>query len=456
MKHLFSRRQWLAAAAGSQAARGASRRRPNFVIILADDLGYGDVGVYGATGFRTPNLDGMAGEGVRFGSFYTAAPVCTPTRAALLTGCHPVRLGLGHRVLFPYSTTGLNPDEITIAEILRRQGYATACVGKWHLGHHRKFLPTRQGFDSYFGIPYSNDMGNFEYRQQNFTSPPLPLLRNEEPVVAGPDQRYLTRRYTDESVDWIRRHRERPFFLYLAHHMPHVPIAASEEFRGKSAHGLYGDVIEELDWSVGQVLGALKRLGVDGNTFVVFTSDNGAVVWEGEQRGYRSGSCGPFRGQKGTTWEGGMRVPCIARWPGKIPAGRTCDHPATVMDLLPTMARLAGTHEPRDRIIDGRDIWPLLASKPGATSPHEVIFFYRDERLEAVRSGRWKLHFAKEQAFDPPRLFDLEADRGESRDVAAEHPDVVRRLEKLAEALREDLGDASRNRTGRNVRPVGH
>jgi arylsulfatase A len=453
---MITRRQFLSSATAASVLRAASaaRRSPNFVILFADDQGYGDVGAFGATGYQTPNLDRMAREGMKFTSFYVAAPVCTPSRAALMTGCHPMRVGLDHRVLFPYSKTGLNPDEITIAEVLKTQGYSTACIGKWHLGHHPKFLPTRQGFDYYFGIPYSNDMGDHYYQQQHFKAPPLPLMRNEELIEQSPDQRYLTRRYTDEAVRFITKNKDRLFFLYLPHNMPHRPIAASEKFKGKTAYGLYGDVVEEIDWSAGQVLSTIKKLGLDNDTLVVFTSDNGPVIWEGLKFGYRSGSAGPLRGNKNTTWEGGMREPCIMRWPGKIPSGAVCDELTSTMDMLPTLAKLAGTQAPTDRIIDGKDIWPLMSGKPGAKSPHKAFYYYRDERLQAVRSGRWKLHVYRPEG-GAPLLYDLETDLGETTNVAGQHPDVVKRLQALAEEAREDLGDAVFKRQGKNVRPVG-
>lgn len=461
---MITRRQLLAGAAAYPFGAGAreNQRQPNLIIIFTDDQGYGDLGAYGAEGFRTPNLDRMAQEGVRFTSFYVAAGVCTPSRAALLTGCHPMRVGLGHRVLFPYSTTGLNPDEVTIAEILRGRGYATGCIGKWHLGHHQKFLPTRQGFDYYLGVPYSNDMGGVEYRQQNFKAPPLPLLRNEELIEESPDQRYLTMRYTEDALHFLANNKDRPFFLYLPHNMPHLPLAASGKFQGKTAHGLYGDVIEEIDWSVGQILARLQKLGLDENTLVMFTSDNGPVIRPGAAGGRRGGSAGPLRGSKNTTWEGGMRVPCIMRWPGRIPKGRVCGEMVTAMDILPTFTKLAGAGPPTDRIIDGKDIRPLIFGEPGAKSPHEAFYYYRDERLQAVRSGRWKLHvYRPEWETDEaerragPLLFDLEADIGETANMASKHPEVVKRLEALAERAREDLGDAATNRKGKNVRPVG-
>ena len=483
----------LAGATAQDAERaGAAVRdaeRPNVVLIFTDDQGYGDVGAYGATGYTTPNLDAMADEGIRFTDFYVAAPVCTPSRAALMTGSYPKRVGLAYRVLFPFSNTGLNPEEVTIAEILKTRGYATAAVGKWHLGHHDTFLPTRQGFDTYLGIPYSNDMGNNRYGQSewaraqgadsSFVSPPTPLMRNEQILESGPDQTQLTRRYTDEAVRFIEDHSEEPFFLYVAHSMPHVPIAASEAFSGQSEHGIYGDVISEIDWSVGQILQKLDELGLDENTIVFFTSDNGPQVWEGSESGwvwtpendgretrgeigYRSGSTGPLSGRKNTTWEGGMRVPMIARWPGRIPAGTVSHELATTMDLLPSIAAITGSSLPDDVRIDGYDIRPLLMDAPGATTPYVAFYYYRDDRLQAVRSGQWKLHVYRPEWEDEddrgarePLLFDLVADVAETNDLASQHPSVVEQLESLAEAARADLGDAATDREGRNVRPVG-
>lgn len=433
---------------------------PNLIIIFTDDQGYGDVGVYGAAKFRTPHLDRMAREGARFTNFYVAAPVCTPSRAALLTGSHPVRVGLGRRVLFPYSNTGLHPGEITLAELLKEQGYATGIVGKWHLGHHRKFLPTRQGFDSYFGIPYSNDMGNHWYGRENFMSPPTPILRDERLIEQQPDQNLLTRRYTEEALRFIRGNKDRPFFLYLAHSMPHWPLAASARFAGRSELGIYGDAIEEIDWSAGEILNALEELGIDRRTLVIFSSDNGASLRPWQRRGYRPGSNGPLRAGKNTTWEGGMRVPGIMRWPGRIPAGLVQDELATAMDILPTVARLAGARPPRDRILDGKDIWPLMSGQDGAKTPHEAFYYYRDERLQAVRSGPWKLHVYRPEwqgsaGNRKPLLFHLGNDIGEQNDVAVDHPGVVERLQVLAQRAREDLGDAATGRKGANVRPVG-
>ena len=445
---------------------------PNIIIIFTDDQGYGDLASYGNTGMNTPNTDRMAAEGMRFTDFYVAAGVSTPSRAALLTGCYPKRIGLAHRVLFPYSTTGLNPDEVTIADMLKEIGYATGIFGKWHLGHHLPLLPTRQGFDYYFGIPYSNDMAHHNYqRADNFLVGPLPLFRNEEVIETDPDQRHLTRRCTEEAINFITAHRDKPFFVYLPHAMPHVPIASSHHFEGQSEFGLYGDVIEEIDWSVGLILDHLKTLGIEDNTMVIFSSDNGAQQWEGEggwvwtpdrigrpTRGeitYPHGSNGPLRGAKNSTWEGGMRVPFIVRWPARIPAGRVSVELVTAMDLLPTIARITGAEVPGERIIDGHDIWPILSGDKNAKSPYEAFYYYRDDRLQAVRSGKWKLHLFRPGTGATRILYDLEADIGETTDVSGQHPEVVKRLEALAEIAREDMGDIATGREGRNVRPIG-
>jgi arylsulfatase A-like enzyme len=354
-------------------------------------------------------------------------------------------------VLFPVNKKGLNPEEVTIAEILKAQSYATTCIGKWHLGDQPAFLPTRQGFDYYFGIPYPNDMGS----QEGTNHPPLPLLRNEKVIEAPADQDTLTKRYTEEAVKFIKENKARPFFIYLPHTMPHVPLHVGEAFRSRSANGEYGDVIEELDWSVGQILQSLAELNLADRTLVVFTSDNGATGGEGR-------SNGPLRGHKGTTWEGGQREPCIVCWPGHVPTGKTCDELATTMDLLPTFARLAGTDAPGDRIIDGKDIWPLMSGKSWAKSPHEAFYYYQMDQLQAVRCGKWKLHLPLEQKKKnwgeptpdvPMQLYDLQADIGETNDVADKHPDIVKRLLALAEKARQDLGDV--NREGKGQRPAG-
>ncbi len=431
----------------SPATAAAEERPPNFVIIFCDDLGYGDVGPFGSTKHRTPNLDRMAKQGRRFTDFYVTSGVCTPSRSSLMTGCYPKRLGM-HRnesngwVLFPGNHRGLNPNEITIAEVLKKQGYATAIVGKWHLGDQPVFLPTRQGFDSYFGIPFSNDMGH----GYNKRYPPLPLLRNEEVFETEPDQAQLTPRYTARAIEFITANKDRPFFLYLPHTFPHNPIYASKRFAGKSANGPFGDSVEEIDWSTGEILKTIKELGIDENTLVIFTSDNGAASRWG-------GSNAPLRGFKGSTWEGGMREPCIMRWPGKIPAGTTCSELTSTLDLMPTLAKLAGGGPPSDRIIDGFDIWPLMSGQPGAKSPRAAFFYYFKEQLQAVRSGKWKLHLPRKPGAGV-QLYHLENDIGEQSNVAQQNPDVVARLSALAEKCRQDLGDGAR--PGKNCRRPGH
>jgi arylsulfatase A-like enzyme len=369
---------------------------------------------------------------------------------------------LNHR-----ATHGINPEEDTIAEVLKPRGYATAIFGKWHLGHERQFLPKQHGFDEYLGLPYSNDMWPRHPQQKNFY-PDLPLLDGDEVAEVDPDQSRLTARYTERAISFIERNRDKPFFLYLAHTMPHVPIFASEKFKGKTGQGLYGDVIAEIDWSVGQVLDAIKRMKLDDNTLVIFTSDNGPWL----SYGNHAGSRGDFRESKGTAFEGGVRVPFVARWPGRIPRGATGKIPAMTIDLLPTFAKLAEAKVSADRIIDGRDIWPLLTNAPGARPPHDALYFYWGKELHAVRSGQWKLHVPHPyQSFERAgndgapgayvrkeielSLFDLDADPGETPNVATQHPDIVQRMQAIAEQAREDLGDALTNRTGKNVRPPG-
>jgi arylsulfatase A-like enzyme len=438
-------------------------RRPNFVIIFTDDQGYADVGVYGAKGFETPNLDRMAEEGVRFTDFYVASSVCSPSRAALLTGCYPMRVGLPN-VLMPSSNIGLSDEEQTIAELLKEEGYTTACYGKWHLGHHKKFLPMRHGFDDYFGLPYSNDM----WPPTNSAKyPPLPLIDKQEVIQLNPDQSNLTTWYTERAVKFIEKNRGRPFFLYVPHSMPHVPLFVSDKFKGKSEQGLYGDVIMEIDWSVGRILSTLKRLGIDNNTMVIFTSDNGPWLRYGDH----AGSALPLREGKNTSFDGGHREACIMRWPGQIPAGSVCREMALSMDILPTIANLAGAKQP-ERKIDGKDIWPLIMAEKDAKSPHEAFFYYRREVLEAVRSGRWKLHFPHdyrtvaeagkggkagkvEKRRTGLELYDLSNDIGERTDVSAEYPHVVQRLTAMAERIRKELGDSAANITGDGVRAPG-
>ncbi len=426
----------------------SSVQNPNFIIIFTDDQGYGDVGCYGAKGFSTPNLDRMASEGLKFSDFYVAATVCTPSRAGLLTGCYPKRIGLHEAVLFPYSTTGLHSNEVTIPEILKPQGYASACIGKWHLGHQNKFLPLNHGFDEFFGVPYSNDMDGHYYKFLDFQSPPLPLYKNEEQIEAGPDQRFLTRRYTEQAVNFIKSHKNNPFFLYLAHSMPHLPLHVSDEFKGISDLGLYGDVLEELDWSMGQVLQALKDERLEENTFVIFTSDNGPVVRP------NAGSAGPLRGGKASTWEGGQRVPCIMRWPKQIPADSTCREVVSTMDFLPTFAAITGTSLPDERPIDGQNILELLQKPDSTSSPHETFFYYaRSGGVEAVRSGKWKLHFTKTKGWDkkqgnfPVSLYNLEVDIGERDNLADSHPEIVDRLSQKMMTFDAELNQ--------HARPVG-
>ena len=443
----ISRREFLAAAAVSTLAGACVHRpptvraaKPNIVLIFTDDQGYNDVGCYGAPQIRTPNLDRMAAEGARFTDFYSAAPVCTPSRGALMTGCYPQRCGMAEvrHVIFPRDTYGIHDNEVTMAEMLKDAGYATACIGKWHLGHEPQFLPTRHGFDRFFGAPYSNDMV------------PFYMLRDATIVEQTVDQDQLTQRYTQEAVDLIEHHRDRPFFIYLAHSMPHIPLHVSDRFRGTSAGGLYGDVIEELDCSTGEILRALKRNGLDDNTLVVYTSDNGPWLTQGDYGGLAT----PLRDGKGTAYEGGMREPCIMRWPGRIPAGHECRELTTTMDLFPTFAGLAGGHVPADRVIDGKDIWPLMAGVPGAITPHEAFFYYDDNELIAVRSGDWKLHFIPDRKWDAT-LYNLATDPGEQKNVIMHHDDVATRLKALADAMRQDLGDKRLGMTGTGRRPLG-
>ena len=422
-----------------------SERPPNFIVILADDLGYQDVGCFGSPLIKTPRLDRMASQGMRFTDFY-AAPVCTPARAALMTGCYPRRVGLPSVINYK-STIGISSEEITIAQLMKSRGYATCCIGKWHLGWQEQFLPTHHGFDHYFGLPFSNDM---PYKGEK-----VPLIRGEEIIEQPADLTTLTERYTDEAIKFITEHKDQPFFVYLPHTYPHVPLNASSRFKDKSKRGIYGDVVECIDWSTGRILDNLKKLGLDDNTLVIFTSDNGPWL----QKGQDGGCALPLRAGKGTTWEGGMREPTIMRWPGHIPAGTTCSEVATIMDVLPTLARLAGTHEPTDRIIDGKDIRPLMMGKAGAKSPHDVFFYYWNDELQAVRSGRWKLVLPHQdrqlkQAI-PLSLYDLQADISETTDVLAKHPDVVKRLLKAAERMRADVGDAITSAPGKNRREPG-
>ena len=430
-------------------------------------MGYADIGSFGAKGYATPNLDRMAREGMRLTNFYVAQAVCTASRAALLTGSYSNRVGMTG-ALFPTAQTGLNPEEKTIPEILKTRGYATGIFGKWHLGHLPQFLPLQHGFDEYLGIPYSNDM--WPPNNKNFNFPPLPLIENDQVIkeVDANGQAQLTKLFTDRAVKFIDRHQAEPFFLFVTHPMPHVPIFASEKFKGKTARGLYGDVIEEIDWSVGEILASLKRNGLDENTLVIFTSDNGPWAEYGDH----AGSASPLRGSKQTAFEGGQREPFIARWPKKIPAGSVSQTPLMAIDLLPTLAKLAGAETPNDRIIDGRDLWPVLSGKQKKGEIHDALYFYWGYELHAVRSGKWKLHLphpAKEIPVPgkdgqpgaskiiqvPLSLFDLEKGAGEANNVTAQHPEIVQQLMKFVERARADLGDSLVNMKGKNMRPAG-
>jgi arylsulfatase A len=437
----------LGAAALGVACSKPDAGPPNVVVIFADDLGYGDLGCQGHPTIRTPHIDRLAAEGKRFTDFYAAAPLCTPSRAALLTGRYPIRSGMyGRRgVLFPDSKGGLPDGEITLAELLRARGYATAHIGKWHLGIHPGSRPNDQGFDLSYGLPYSNDMDEREDLPQGAASSPdppvdgwnVPLLRNGQVLERPADQTTLTRRYTAEAVRFIRESRGRPFFLYFAHTFPHVPLFASPAFHGKSPRGIYGDAVEELDWSVGEVVEALRDAGVARNTFVFFTSDNGPWLTQGLQ----GGSAGVLRDGKASTWEGGMREPGIAWWPSRIAPGIVHD-PASTMDLFATAAALGGAPLPKDREIDGIDLAPALFH--GERLPERPFFYYRGDELAACRLGEFKLHYSTQNGFsplpperhDPPLLFDLGRDPGERLDVAAAHPDVVARIEAAVEAHR--------------------
>ena len=438
--------------AAAPAVEDAAARPPNVIVVLTDDEGYGDRGAfYSLTGMHSPHYDRLVAEGMRFSDFYVGSSVCSPSRAALMTGCYPQRVGLPV-VLEADPNIGISAEERTIPQLLKARGYATACVGKWHLGDRPEFLPTKRGFDEYFGLPYSNDMRPEHTTKKNFF-PDLPLMEGDHVIEFNPDLSQLTRRYTERAVSFIERNRERPFFLYLAHTMPHVPLAVSEKFKGSSGRGLYGDVLMELDWSMGEVLAALKKNGVDERTLVIWLSDNGPWLTYGEH----AGSPGPLRDGKTTTFDGGFRVPCVMRWPGKVPAGRVCREMATSMDILPTVVKLAGAEMPQ-RKIDGKDIWPLMSGEMGARSPHEVFYYYNAWCLEAVRSGRWKLVLPHDQygVVEPGKdgmpgkqawqhvnmaLYDLLNDVGEQTDVAGEHADVVNRLLKHVAEAREDLGD---------------
>lgn len=452
-------------ASGQTSGPAKASRPPNIVIILADDMGYADASVTGARGYRTPRIDRMAAEGTRFTDYYVAEPICSASRASMLTGRYPKRTGVDG-ALNP-GAMGLPQEELTIAELLKTSGYATGMFGKWHLGDQPGSLPTHHGFDEYAGLPYSNDMWP---RNPNAAKPwpPLVWIEGDTPAkeIDEAAQALLTRTVTDRSVDFIKRHAGAPFFLYVAHPMPHVPIYASDRFKGKTAAGLYADVMTELDWSVGQILDTLSKVGLDKNTIVAFASDNGPWIMYGNH----AGSAFPFRQGKHTTFEGGVRVPLIVRWPGKVLAAKTVADPAMNVDLLPTLVRLAGGEVPKDRIVDGKDLWPLLTGKATDAPLHDALFFFggfSGLELHAVRAGRWKLHVPHQYVTAIPAndgargkyephdlllsLFDLQTDPGESTNVADANPDVVEALMKHIESARQDLGDALTKREGKNV-----
>ncbi|MDH7601066.1 MAG: sulfatase [Armatimonadota bacterium] len=429
MSALITRRAFLrsvvAAAVAGHPVLAADRhpRRLNFVLINCDDLGYGDLSCYGSPTIHTPNVDSLAAKGVRFTDFDTCAPVCTPSRAGLLTGRYAIRSGLT-RILGPVNTTGIPESEQTIGEALKSLGYATALIGKWHLGHLPQFLPTRHGFDYYYGIPYSNNMGDRVDGRPN-----CPLMRGEQIIEQPAIQETLTERYTAETIGFIKQNKDKPFFVYLAHNMPHNPVSASERFRGRSKGGLYGDAVECIDWGVGQIVNTLRELGLERNTLIMFTSDNGPNL----------GSAGILRGKKGQVFEGGVRVPFVAYCPGLIPAGIVCHQPATNLDIFPTLIRLAGGKLPSDRPIDGRDITKLL-TVPGASLPSKPFFYFVTNALQAVRVGKWKLHLGREDRLLPkPELYNLQLDIRESVDRSDEYPHIVTELKQIAQRFVSDL-----------------
>ena len=443
---------------------------PNIIIIFTDDQGYQDVGCFGSPNISTPNLDRMAKEGIRFTQFYVSQPVCSASRSSLMTGCYPNRIGVSG-AFGPNANFGLHPEEQTLAELLKPLGYATAIYGKWHLGDLSPFLPTEQGFDEYYGIPYSNDMWPYHpERPENY--PPLKLMEGKRVIDTLENQDHITTEYTQRALSFIERNHDKPFFLYVPHSMPHVPLFVSEKFKGKSPRGLYGDVISEIDWSVGQILEALKTYEIDEKTLVIFTSDNGPWLSYGDH----SGSALPLREGKGTTWEGGVRVPAIVRWPKTLPAGKVTDMPAMTIDILPTIARITGASLP-EKPIDGKDMWELWMNPESATPHHEAYFFYyHKNELHSVLSGdgKWKMHFphtyrtlngrpggvggqpVKYEYTDTKlELYDLVNDVSETQNVIDQYPEKKAQLEALADSAREVLGDKLTERTGNGVRPLG-
>jgi arylsulfatase len=454
---------------------------PNVVIIFTDDQGYGDVGVYGARGYTTPNLDKMASEGMRFTDFYSAQAVCSASRAGLLTGCYPNRIGVSGAFM-PWAKVGINQDEVTIAELLKQKHYATGIFGKWHLGHHKQFLPLQHGFDEYFGIPYSNDMWPVNYdgkpvtdsaaAPNKFRHPPLPLIEGNEVIKEIHDlkgQNQLTTWYTERAVQFIENHKDQPFFLYVPHSMPHVPLGVSDKFAGKSEQGMYGDVMMEIDWSVGEILKALKTHGLEENTIVIFTTDNGPWL----NFGNHAGSTGGLREGKGTSFEGGQKVPCIVKWPGIVPEGVICNNMASTIDILPTLAEITSTQLP-DHKIDGVSILSLLKGDFDANPRENFLYYYRRNSLEAVRIDDWKMVFPHDhrsyedvlpgndgwpgpykQGRAELALYDLRRDPGERYNVIDQYPEIAENLQKFAEDARIDLGDDLTDSEGMNRRPIG-
>jgi len=470
------------------AAPAPLPQRPNIILIVADDLGYGDLGCYGSRTIRTPNLDRLAAEGTRHTAFYVAQAVCSASRAALMTGCYPNRVGM-QGALNHTSLEGIHPDELLLPEVFKKHGYATAAYGKWHLGTAPMFHPLKHGFDEFWGIPYSNDNSRY-HPSLAAEMPPLPLYDDEKIIETDPDQSQFTRRITEKSISFIRRHEKQPFFLYIPHIMPHVPIFASPRFKGRSPHGLYADVVEELDWSIGLITAAVQQAGLTENTLILFLSDNGPFL----SYGNHAGSAAPLREGKLTSYEGGVRVPFITRWPGHIPAGHVNDQVLTAMDLLPTFSAWLRAESPPHRI-DGRDVTPLLLGQKDAVSPHEALALYAGGELQALRSGPWKLHFphpyitphdtpgrdgkpANWENMKPAAitesgiagiatrhgyrvaqqaqaLYNLQTDPGETTDLSARHPEIVQRLQTLATPLRTALGDTLTATPAAEARPLG-
>ncbi len=448
----------------SQQSQKEEKQTPNFVVVFIDDMGYGDVGVYGATGFETPNLDKMAAEGMRFTNFYAAQPVCSASRAGLMTGCYPNRIGISG-ALFPYSNVGINPNETTIAEMLKEKGYATAIFGKWHLGHHKKFLPLQNGFDEYVGLPYSNDMWPLddvgqplpEGHRRN-SNPDLPLIQGNEPIdyiTSLKKQDTLTTLYTEKAVDFINRNSNNPFFLYLPHSMGHVPLGVSDKFKGKTEKGKYGDVMEEVDWSVGEIEKTLEKNGIAENTIFIFTTDNGPWL----NYGNHAGSAGGLREGKTTSWEGGQRVPFIIKWPNHVPAGTTCSKLACAIDLLPSFAKLANADLPELKI-DGVDVTELWKGNFEAEPRKNILYYYGKNNLNAVRKGNWKLvlpHTWQSYDAEPghdgyggkrvrknvekPELYNMMRDPGEQFNVIDYYPEKAEEIMLLVKAARAELGD---------------